>query len=107
MARSLTFGRRAFGFPRLGRARARTGGGVPIEKTLSPDIPITSESNGGNSSGRNYLIHLAVGAVGVVYGDIGTSPLYALRECFQGPHAVEVSVENVFGVLSCRWCSGR
>jgi KUP system potassium uptake protein len=35
-----------------------------------------------------------------VYGDIGTSPLYAMRECFFGPHAVPVSSENVLGVLS-------
>ena len=43
---------------------------------------------------------LAVAAMGVVYGDIGTSPLYALRECFHGPHAVAVSRGNVLGVLS-------
>ena len=39
-------------------------------------------------------------AVGVVYGDIGTSPLYAMRECFHGPHAVAPTHENVLGVLS-------
>jgi KUP system potassium uptake protein len=38
--------------------------------------------------------------VGIVYGDIGTSPLYALRECFHGPNRVEVSHANVLGVLS-------
>ena len=43
---------------------------------------------------------LALGALGVVYGDIGTSPLYALRECFIGPHAVGISNANVVGVLS-------
>ncbi|WP_224240152.1 potassium transporter Kup [Hyalangium gracile] len=43
---------------------------------------------------------LALGAVGVVYGDIGTSPLYALRECFTGPHGIHPSHENVLGVLS-------
>jgi KUP system potassium uptake protein len=43
---------------------------------------------------------LAVAAVGVVYGDIGTSPLYALRECFHGSHAVPVTPANVLGVLS-------
>ena len=35
-----------------------------------------------------YLFALSLGALGVVYGDIGTSPLYALRECFHGAHAV-------------------
>jgi len=43
---------------------------------------------------------LMVGALGVVFGDIGTSPLYALRECFSGSHSVELSSENVLGILS-------
>lgn len=46
------------------------------------------------------LAVLSMTALGVVYGDIGTSPLYALRECFHGKHAVEVSPVNVLGVLS-------
>jgi KUP system potassium uptake protein len=46
------------------------------------------------------LAGLALGALGVVYGDIGTSPLYALRECFEGAHAVQPTPENVLGVLS-------
>ena len=50
--------------------------------------------------GRKYLLGLTVGALGVVYGDIGTSPLYAFRECFNGPHQVDFTEENVLGVLS-------
>jgi KUP system potassium uptake protein len=50
-------------------------------------------------SGR-ALATLALGALGVVYGDIGTSPLYALKECFSGPQGFPVSVANVLGVLS-------
>jgi KUP system potassium uptake protein len=46
------------------------------------------------------LALLCLTAVGIVYGDIGTSPLYAMRECFFGPHAVPVSRENILGVLS-------
>ena len=46
------------------------------------------------------LAALALGAVGVVYGDIGTSPLYALKEAFIGPHAVSLTKANVLGVLS-------
>jgi KUP system potassium uptake protein len=38
--------------------------------------------------------------VGVVFGDIGTSPLYAFRECLNGPHGVEATPANVMGVLS-------
>ncbi len=48
-------------------------------------------------SGR---LALTIGALGVVYGDIGTSPLYAVRECFHGPHAVTPIEANVLGVLS-------
>jgi KUP system potassium uptake protein len=43
---------------------------------------------------------LALGALGVVYGDIGTSPLYAIRECFNGTHPVAVTQENILGILS-------
>jgi KUP system potassium uptake protein len=52
------------------------------------------------TSGRRPLLPLTLTAVGVVYGDIGTSPLYALRECFFGTHAVPPTHENVLGVLS-------
>ncbi len=43
---------------------------------------------------------LALGAIGIVYGDIGTSPLYAFRECFSGTHGVPASPENILGILS-------
>jgi len=49
---------------------------------------------------RGSLRSLTLAALGVVFGDIGTSPLYALRECFHGPHAVAPSHVNVLGVLS-------
>ncbi|MEP7225900.1 MAG: potassium transporter Kup [Gemmatimonadales bacterium] len=52
------------------------------------------------SHGGRSLAILALGALGVVYGDIGTSPLYALKECFIGPHGVPVTKGNVLGVLS-------
>jgi KUP system potassium uptake protein len=47
-----------------------------------------------------YLFVLSLAALGVVYGDIGTSPLYALRECFHGPHAIAPLPANILGVLS-------
>ena len=47
-----------------------------------------------------YLFVLSLAALGVVYGDIGTSPLYALRECFHGPHSIVPSPANILGVLS-------
>jgi len=43
---------------------------------------------------------LTLAALGVVFGDIGTSPLYSLRECFHGAHAVPPTHDNVLGVLS-------
>ncbi len=43
---------------------------------------------------------LALAALGVVYGDIGTSPLYALKECVTPPHGVDPTPENVLGLLS-------
>ena len=47
-----------------------------------------------------YLFVLSLAALGVVYGDIGTSPLYAMRECFHGAHAITPSPANILGVLS-------
>jgi KUP system potassium uptake protein len=52
-----------------------------------------------NATGR-HLYLLALGAIGIVYGDIGTSPLYAFRECFAGTHGVPASPENILGILS-------
>jgi KUP system potassium uptake protein len=43
---------------------------------------------------------LVVAALGIVFGDIGTSPLYTLKECFGGIHALEPNPENVLGILS-------
>jgi KUP system potassium uptake protein len=51
-------------------------------------------------SGLKRFAGLSLAALGVVFGDIGTSPLYALRECFHGDYAIPVSQANVLGVLS-------
>ena len=51
-------------------------------------------------AGQRPLLPLTIGAIGIVYGDIGTSPLYAMRECFYGSHPVPPTQENVLGVLS-------
>ncbi|MGV3554380.1 MAG: potassium transporter Kup [Croceibacterium sp.] len=45
-------------------------------------------------------IKLAVGAIGIVFGDIGTSPLYAFRETFVGPHPLTIDDAHVLGVVS-------
>ena len=46
------------------------------------------------------LAATVLAALGIVYGDIGTSPLYSLRECFSGTHAVRPTPDNVLGILS-------
>ncbi|MDP2273760.1 MAG: potassium transporter Kup [Archangium sp.] len=64
--------------------------------------------NPGVPAGHDHgkLFPLAIGALGIVYGDIGTSPLYALKECFAkvdgkvAPHAMEVGHDSVLGILS-------
>jgi len=60
----------------------------------------TDESQASPPPRGRALAILSLTALGVVYGDIGTSPLYALRECFSGVHFVELTPSNVLGVLS-------
>ena len=49
---------------------------------------------------RQGRMGLAVAAIGVVFGDIGTSPLYTLKEVFAGHHPLPVTPDNVMGILS-------
>lgn len=49
---------------------------------------------------RQAMSTLTLGAIGVVFGDIGTSPLYALKEIFDGHHPIPVTPENILGILS-------
>src|ERR1700675_3933674 len=64
-----------------------------------PEEDPASNHHRPEATGRR-LISLALLALGIVYGDIGTSPLYALRECFYGSHPVALTQANVFGVIS-------
>ncbi len=59
-------------------------------------------ANGANpeGDGKRRLLILSLSALGVVYGDIGTSPLYAVRECFHGEFGILVNQANILGVLS-------
>ena len=69
-------------------------------------VPTIADSAGipaaviGSKHRRNRLVLLCLASLGIVYGDIGTSPLYAMRECFYGQHAVAPTRANVLGVLS-------
>ena len=63
----------------------------------------TSNSGHGTPPGKQDLrktLVLALGAMGVVYGDIGTSPLYTVKECFHGMHAIALTTTNILGVMS-------
>jgi KUP system potassium uptake protein len=62
-----------------------------------PADTVVSRQSGAHS---NRLAALTLGAVGVVFGDIGTSPLYAFKEAFGGAHRIPLNEVNVLGVLS-------
>jgi KUP system potassium uptake protein len=74
--------------------------GFPPEKELLLSANHPSQPHAPAQEGWKYSVGLSLATLGIVYGDIGTSPLYALRECFHGPHAVLPTHENVLGVLS-------
>ena len=58
-----------------------------------------TDTHSARPSGR-YLAALSLAALGIVYGDIGTSPIYAMRESFRPSHGIAPTPENVLGVLS-------
>lgn len=62
----------------------------------------THETESNQRRLKDQTLVLALGALGVVYGDIGTSPLYAIRECFHGHHAIALTQGNIFGVMLTR-----
>jgi KUP system potassium uptake protein len=57
-------------------------------------------SSNSTETSKTRTAAIAVAAMGVVYGDIGTSPLYTMKEVFNGPHAVAVTPDNLLGILS-------
>jgi KUP system potassium uptake protein len=61
---------------------------------------MTDQGVAGHGSARRGLLAVTLTTIGVVYGDIGTSPLYTIREAFFGTHPVPPTPENVLGVLS-------
>src|ERR1700761_2284031 len=61
------------------------------------DAHATKDAHAHSHAGRGAL---ALAALGVVFGDIGTSPLYALKECVSEEHGVAPNPENVLGLLS-------
>jgi KUP system potassium uptake protein len=61
---------------------------------------VPDAANGKPEPRGRYLFLLALTALGVVYGDIGTSPLYAVQISFHGTHGIPVTPNNILGVLS-------
>ena len=62
--------------------------------------PPKADGQGAAGERRNRLARLSLAALGVVFGDIATSPIYAIRECFHGEYGIAVSQANVMGILS-------
>jgi len=67
----------------------------PLEEQLEPGAPEKKEPRQ-----FSQLLLLSLTALGVVYGDIGTSPLYAVKVCFSGEGSVAPHPANIFGVVS-------
>ena len=76
----------------------------PIAAVDSTDpvtgIVASDEGESGHHGPQGSLLKLATGAVGIVFGDIGTSPIYAFRETFSGHHTLVPDALHVYGVLS-------
>jgi KUP system potassium uptake protein len=64
------------------------------------DGAVSGEPEAAHHDGQGPLYKLAIGAVGIVYGDIGTSPIYAFRETFAGHHTLAPDTLHIYGVLS-------
>jgi KUP system potassium uptake protein len=59
-----------------------------------------SDTHGGHAGHRPHLAVTTIAALGIVFGDIGTSPLYAFRECFSGAHGAPINPANLVGAAS-------
>jgi KUP system potassium uptake protein len=68
--------------------------------TMSSDSTATTSNHSSGHHAPQSTTRLAIGAIGVVFGDIGTSPLYALKETFGGHHKLAVDQLHVFGIMS-------
>ena len=74
----------------------------PGSPSLKVIDPAPAELVPAHGAGRNIgsMGKLAIGAIGVVFGDIGTSPIYAFRETFVGPHPLAIDELHILGVVS-------
>jgi KUP system potassium uptake protein len=74
--------------------------GFIVSEHKGPAMDHAAAESGNATPTRSRLIALTVAAVGVVYGDIGTSPLYSLKECFSHHYGLSPGRLEVFGILS-------
>ena len=76
----------------------------PVDLNHAPekasDAFETDQETNAPIGARRGVLGVALGAIGIVFGDIGTSPLYAFKEAFAGSHRVPLTHDNVLGVLS-------
>ena len=77
----------------------KSGQAVSGVMTAESPVPLQRHHAESNPTGKR-LAFLTLTALGVVYGDIGTSPLYALKECFKAEYGLLPTANNVYGVLS-------
>ena len=80
--------------------RVSAGAGVPAPPPKNPAQPHPHRHRPEEHPTGKRLAWLALAALGVVYGDIGTSPLYAIKECFKPEYGLAPTPVNVYGVLS-------
>src|SRR3569833_2087981 len=90
---------------------------TPHASSIRKDYPLSTVTSGAATTvgeaeapahhGHSHdgLIKLAIGAIGVVFGDIGTSPLYAFRETFAGHHKLALDTAHIMGVTSLMFWS--
>ncbi len=71
-------------------SRSAAGSNSPDTKAVTPHPSHVSPGAGS----------LSLAALGIIYGDIGTSPLYTIKECFSGSHGVDAIPENIIGIMS-------
>jgi len=73
---------------------------MALMATATPEPLPRADSAPVHHGPKEALPKLMLGAIGIVYGDIGTSPLYTMKESFLGPHPLAVDPLHIFGVLS-------
>src|SRR3954454_297035 len=71
-----------------------------ITATGGAEAEAPQDGSHGHVHSQGPLYKLAIGAIGIVFGDIGTSPIYAFRETFAGHHTLIPDRLHIFGVLS-------